>query len=448
MVAGRRHRRGRSPPLTPSPGLCLPPAPGLCLPPAPDRACRRPRTEPAGGPGPSLPVARDAGRSHQRTWPGPNRCTGRSQPLACDGSAAAPGDAAMLLTSCRLRHSAGSTHVSTERHPWRVPPTPPSLPAVIDHVAHAVERWELAWPRYVGELGGQWRSGGLGPGFAPSQLGFANGARLEVLAPNDVHVNPFLRRFLDRSGPGPHHLTFKVPDLDAALDAVEQHGLRAVNINRSDPDWQEAFIHPRQASGIVVQLAQASGSWENPPPEGFPTPADPPSSLMRATHVVADMAAACALFAGLLGGTVHRPAGTAVEPGSGAGYQRDGSVAQPGSGADPAHASDLAVVDVTWDAPLAMRLVGPAGPGPVPPAVARWLAGAPGRLHHLACALPTAHAGAQIADATLAVTDGDLPLGVLPGDAAVAVVPPEANLGLRLVLTRPTPPPGVTRRSR
>lgn len=297
-------------------------------------------------------------------------------------------------------------------------PALPSVPAVIDHVAHAVERWELAWPRYVGALGGRWASGGMGPGFAPSQLRFGNGARLELLAPNDVHVNPFLRRFLDRSGPGPHHLTFKVPDLDAALDAMARHGLQAINVDRSDPDWQEAFIHPRQAGGVVVQVAQAGGSWDTRAPEGFPQPADPPAALTRVTHVVADVTAATSLFGGLLGGAV-RP------------------VVGEGDGAGPASAG-LAVLDVTWDAPLALRLVGAADPERVPPAVAEWLAGAPGRVHHLVFS-QVGPASVDGLDAPATGADGAaLPIGVLPGDGAVAVVPPEANLGLRLVLTRPT----------
>ena len=67
----------------------------------------------------------------------------------------------------------------------------------LDHVAVAVEQWADAWPRFVGVLGGRWMSGGKGPGFAPSQLGFANGMRVEVLEPHLVEHNDFLRRFLD-----------------------------------------------------------------------------------------------------------------------------------------------------------------------------------------------------------------------------------------------------------
>lgn len=283
---------------------------------------------------------------------------------------------------------------------------PPGVAATIDHVAHAVERWEQTWPRYVGALGGRWSSGGLSVGFAPSQLRFGNGARLEVLAPNDWAHNPFLRRYLDRHGPGPHHVTFKVPDLDEALAAIEARGIQPINVDRSDPDWQEAFIHPLVAGGIVVQVAQAAGAWESPAPEGFPSPADPPAALVRATHVVADVDRAVDLFGGLLGG---RTTGTTAEDGT------------------------VTVVDVAWDAPLGLRLVGPTAGHPLAPDLARWLHGAPGRLHHLVldCPDPTAVPGAV-------PPEGPVP-GVLAGETVAAVVPPEQNLGLRLVLGRTNP---------
>lgn len=305
-----------------------------------------------------------------------------------------------------------------------------TIPAVIDHVAHAAERWQQTWPRYVEALGGQWASGGLATGFAPSQLRFANGARLEVLAPNDTESNPFLRRYLDRHGPGPHHLTFKVPDLDAALDTAARRGLQAINVDRSDPDWQEAFIHPHQASGIVVQLAQATGSWESPAPEGFPEPGSPAAALVRATHAVADLDAAVELFAGLLGGTLLR------------------RTAAPG----------LDVVDVTWAAPLALRLVGPTHPGTLPAALAQWLAGTPGRLHHVVFSCPDPGSvpgaaalspgggshrrgdGSRQGEPGLRGPDDELlAAGLSPVDGAAAVVAPEDNFGLRLVLTSATP---------
>ena len=142
--------------------------------------------------------------------------------------------------------------------------------AVFDHVAVAVERWSDAWPRYAVELGGTWGSGGENVGFAPAQLRYANGGRVEILQPWQSEANPFLRRFLDHDGPGPHHMTFKVKDIAGALNAARGRGFNPVGVNVSNPYWMEAFLHPRQATGVVVQLAQSAEDWASPPPEGFP----------------------------------------------------------------------------------------------------------------------------------------------------------------------------------
>src|SRR6266498_780258 len=101
---------------------------------------------------------------------------------------------------------------------------------VFDHVAIATERWSDAWPRLAGDLGGRWASGGYALGYAPMQLRYANGMKIELLEPHDVERNDFLRRFLDRHGPGPHHFTFKVPDISVMLDTLDANGFPPVNV--------------------------------------------------------------------------------------------------------------------------------------------------------------------------------------------------------------------------
>lgn len=279
-------------------------------------------------------------------------------------------------------------------------PGPAVDDVVLDHVAVAVERWADAWPRYVGDLGGRWKSGGQNIGFAPSQLRFANGARLELLAPYRPEGNDFLRRFLDRSGPGPHHLTFKVPDLAAALDAARGAGFHPTGVDVSDPGWQEAFLHPKEAGGVVVQLAQAATDWESGPPVGFPEPAAEPAALLRVAHTVADLGAAEELFGGLLGGrVVDRPA-----------------VAGRWRG-----------VELTWGGPLRIRLVASDGDRPDDP-LRSWLGGRPGRVLHLVFGRPGGPA---------ATTDGEVP-GVT-GEAVLEVVEPSENLGTRLVVVAGAP---------
>src|SRR3954454_6903271 len=142
----------------------------------------------------------------------------------------------------------------------------------LDHVAVATEDQHDAWPRYAGDLAGRWGAGGATPGFWSGQVSYANGMKVEVLEPHMVEQNDFLRRFLDRNGPGPHHVTYKVKDIVAALELVEAAGYRPVSVDISNPNWKEAFIHPKDAPGIVVQLAWSSGDggWISPPPEDFP----------------------------------------------------------------------------------------------------------------------------------------------------------------------------------
>ena len=173
----------------------------------------------------------------------------------------------------------------------------------LDHVAVAAERQSDAWPRYAGDLAGEWMAGGFTIGFASAQLRFANGMRIEVLRPHEVERNDFLRRFLDRSGPGPHHLTFKVEDISAAIDAVEQAGYHPVGIDLRDPTWKEAFLHPKEATGVVVQIAQSAGDWVNDAPGDFPSPrTETPATLLHVAHGVVDLDEGLRLFRDVLGG--------------------------------------------------------------------------------------------------------------------------------------------------
>ena len=281
--------------------------------------------------------------------------------------------------------------------------------AALDHVAVAVERWSDAWPRYAVALGGAWHSGGLNVGFGPAQLGYANGGRVEVLQPWRPEDNPFLRRFLDRHGPGPHHMTFKVPDLAGALDTARSRGWEPVGVDLENPQWKEAFLHPRQATGIVVQLAQSNHDWATAPAEGFPLKRNAAAAFVRITHAVADLAGSLTLFEGLLGATVLA------------------------EGAGPE--GSWRYVDLAWARAPQLRLVAPAEGAPV---LDDWLGRRPGRLHHLAFAMPAAVDGSwpEEGGGSSANPSPAPSAGVLPADWATAVVEPQDNLGTRLVLLR------------
>jgi len=127
----------------------------------------------------------------------------------------------------------------------------------LDHVAFGAP--DVALPAAVlrGELGGEPRGSGPGGAFVFWQWEFENGAAIEVIAP-DGPPGGFLHRFLDARGPAPHHVTFKVPDIHAALERARGLGYEPVGFDDRGPGWIEAFLHPKQAQGIVVQLAQSA----------------------------------------------------------------------------------------------------------------------------------------------------------------------------------------------
>ncbi len=144
-----------------------------------------------------------------------------------------------------------------------------------DHIALGLERMTDAPAVLVGALGGVPDEGAPSREFNWGCWRFHGGGRIEVIEPRGDHG--FLHRFLARHGPGIHHVTFIVRSLAEACARAEAHGYTIVGYDDSNPSWKEAFLHPRQAQGIVVQLAEAGdgdapGRWQPPPWPACPPP--------------------------------------------------------------------------------------------------------------------------------------------------------------------------------
>ena len=66
--------------------------------------------------------------------------------------------------------------------------------------------------------------------------------------------------FLDKRGPGLHHITLRVDDIDAAVAQLISRGVRMID-QRPRPGAEGArvaFIHPAAAHGVLVELKQAA----------------------------------------------------------------------------------------------------------------------------------------------------------------------------------------------
>ena len=194
--------------------------------------------------------------------------------------------------------------------PQQTAQTLADLGARLDHVALAVAHVEQAravW-RDAGGLGEV--AGGSDGVFASEQWRGDGGAKVELLssAPDVTPERDFVGQFLARRGEGVHHVTIKVDDLLAAVDALRAAGLDVVDVDTSDETWQEAFLRPSQAGGLVVQVARSSHSdeeWARHEGRVPSPPADDAVRVLGPALVDRDLDAAARRWR-LLGAAVER----------------------------------------------------------------------------------------------------------------------------------------------
>ena len=132
------------------------------------------------------------------------------------------------------------------------------LDAQVDHVAVAVRSVAAAVPLFVDALGGEFLFAGenSSQGFRWAQFRFPNGGKIELVTP--VAGNGFVQRFLDRRGEGVHHVTLKVPDIFRSIEHLRAQGVELMRVSTDHPSWKEAFIHPKNANGVLIQIAQSA----------------------------------------------------------------------------------------------------------------------------------------------------------------------------------------------
>jgi methylmalonyl-CoA/ethylmalonyl-CoA epimerase len=85
----------------------------------------------------------------------------------------------------------------------------------------------------------------------------AHGAVVEALLPTgpDTPVG----KFLDKRGPGVHHIAFRVDDLEAELARLKGLGVHLIDERpRLGAEGKRiAFIHPKETGGVLIELCEA-----------------------------------------------------------------------------------------------------------------------------------------------------------------------------------------------
>ena len=131
------------------------------------------------------------------------------------------------------------------------------MKAILDHVGIAVQDIEKALAFYRDALGleiepvEKVESQRVRAHVIPAGQGALE--LLEATAPDSP-----IARYVDKRGPGIHHVTLRVPDIGAALDHLRTRGVRLID-EQPRPGAQSsliAFIHPSSSHGVLVELKQ------------------------------------------------------------------------------------------------------------------------------------------------------------------------------------------------
>jgi methylmalonyl-CoA/ethylmalonyl-CoA epimerase len=129
--------------------------------------------------------------------------------------------------------------------------------ARIDHIGVATDDLEGALALYEGTLGMP---------LAHRETVESQGVEAALLDVGDGHVE-LLRplgpdtpvgKYLEKKGPGLHHVAYAVSDIEAALGKLKESGVQLID---EEPrvgirDSRVAFLHPKATNGVLTELVE------------------------------------------------------------------------------------------------------------------------------------------------------------------------------------------------
>ena len=135
----------------------------------------------------------------------------------------------------------------------------------IDHVSIAVEDYEKALHFFQNIFGAI-------PGSTAKDrhmkyrwqfFSFGDLSRLELIHPTGP--GSFLEKFFKkRRYGGLHHITLQTPDINTAKQILRKNNIPHFGYNEHGDVWKEIFIHPKDAFGVLIQIAEfRADDWLN-----------------------------------------------------------------------------------------------------------------------------------------------------------------------------------------
>ena len=129
----------------------------------------------------------------------------------------------------------------------------------INHIAVIVPELDNALDFWEGALGLKLArtesvpSEGVDVAFLP-----VGGSNIELMKPTMTDTG--VARFLEKRGPGIHHMCLEVEDIEAVMARLREHNIQLINEQAVEGHGgrKYAFVHPKSTGGVLVELYQLS----------------------------------------------------------------------------------------------------------------------------------------------------------------------------------------------
>jgi len=130
----------------------------------------------------------------------------------------------------------------------------------IDHVGVAVEDLDAAIALYEQsfEMELAHREAVESQGVEAVLLDVGDG-HVELLRP--LGPETAVGKFLERKGPGLHHVAYAVDDIDSTLERLAAAGLELIDgeARVGIRESRVAFLHPRSTGGVLTEIVEPAG---------------------------------------------------------------------------------------------------------------------------------------------------------------------------------------------
>jgi methylmalonyl-CoA/ethylmalonyl-CoA epimerase len=127
----------------------------------------------------------------------------------------------------------------------------------LHHIGIAVTSLAEALPRWTDGFGLRLQSTDVVPTEQVRvAVLMAGSTRIELLEPTSPD-SP-IAKFLDKRGPGIHHLAFQVGDCQVQIDALAARGALLLDSKprKGAHDCKVAFLHPKQLGSVLAELVE------------------------------------------------------------------------------------------------------------------------------------------------------------------------------------------------